>query len=97
MDYKQRDNFNNWLLTAFSIFGLITIFSGLLCFGSAAQRSEEREKRWSYGNGKGLIPRLALKYLIINSFLDSWLLCIKRWSGDLELKMKILKLRKLFL
>ena len=32
MDYKQRDNFNNWLLRAFSIFGLLTIFSGFALF-----------------------------------------------------------------
>ncbi|MEO0525835.1 MAG: PepSY domain-containing protein [Bacteroidota bacterium] len=28
MDYRERDNFNNWLLRAFSIFGIFTILSG---------------------------------------------------------------------
>jgi hypothetical protein len=32
MDYSSRDNFNNWLLKGFSIFGLITILSGFLLF-----------------------------------------------------------------
>tara|TARA_R110002072_G_scaffold238038_3_gene395445 strand:+ start:2653 stop:3360 length:708 start_codon:yes stop_codon:yes gene_type:complete len=30
MDYEGRDNMNNWLLRAFSILGLITVFSGFL-------------------------------------------------------------------
>lgn len=32
MDYRQRDNFNNWLLRAFSLFGLATIFSGFALY-----------------------------------------------------------------
>jgi hypothetical protein len=32
MDYENRDNINNWLLRAFSFFGLITLFSGFLLF-----------------------------------------------------------------
>lgn len=32
MDYKGRDNINNWVLRAFSIFGIITILSGFLLF-----------------------------------------------------------------
>lgn len=32
MDYNGRDNFNNWLLRAFSIFGLITVLSGFALF-----------------------------------------------------------------
>ncbi|MEJ7738304.1 MAG: PepSY domain-containing protein [Chitinophagaceae bacterium] len=32
MDYKERDNFNNWLLRAFAIFGLLTIFSGFALY-----------------------------------------------------------------
>lgn len=32
MDYRQRDNINNWLLRAFSLFGLATIFSGFALF-----------------------------------------------------------------
>ncbi len=32
MDYQTRDNTGNWLLRAFSIFGLLTIFSGFTLF-----------------------------------------------------------------
>jgi hypothetical protein len=32
MDYKGRDNINNWVLRVFSIFGLITIASGFALF-----------------------------------------------------------------
>jgi len=32
MDYQGRDDFNNALLRAFSVFGLITIFSGFALF-----------------------------------------------------------------
>jgi uncharacterized membrane protein YkoI len=32
MDYQTRDNLSNWLLRAFSIFGLFTISSGFLLF-----------------------------------------------------------------
>lgn len=32
MDYKGRDNFNNWLLKSFSILGLITVLSGFVLF-----------------------------------------------------------------
>lgn len=32
MDYQNRDDFNNWLLRAFSVFGLITVLSGFLLF-----------------------------------------------------------------
>lgn len=32
MDYKERDNLNNWLLRAFSIFGLVTILSGFTLY-----------------------------------------------------------------
>nr|WP_299415460.1 hypothetical protein [uncultured Emticicia sp.] len=32
MDYQTRDNLSNWLLRAFSIFGLLTIFSGFTLF-----------------------------------------------------------------
>lgn len=38
MDYKQRDNLNNWLLRAFSVFGLLTIFSGFLLFWVSSKR-----------------------------------------------------------
>lgn len=32
MDYKSRDNINNWALRIFSIFGLITVVSGFVLF-----------------------------------------------------------------
>jgi hypothetical protein len=32
MDYKSRDNINNWLLRIFSGFGLITVLSGFVLF-----------------------------------------------------------------
>ena len=32
MDYQERDNLNNWLLRAFSIFGLVTILSGFTLY-----------------------------------------------------------------
>jgi uncharacterized iron-regulated membrane protein len=32
MDYAERDNFNNWLLRAFSVFGLITVLSGFILY-----------------------------------------------------------------
>ncbi|MBX2843680.1 MAG: PepSY domain-containing protein [Flammeovirgaceae bacterium] len=32
MDYAGRDNFNNWLLKLFSLFGLFTILSGFMLF-----------------------------------------------------------------
>lgn len=38
MDYAGRDNFNNWLLKLFSVFGLFTIFSGFLLFVVSSKR-----------------------------------------------------------
>ncbi len=32
MDYQGRDNLNNWLLRAFSIFGIVTLLSGFTLF-----------------------------------------------------------------
>lgn len=32
MDYESRDHFGNWLLRAFSIFGLVTVLSGFALF-----------------------------------------------------------------
>ena len=32
MDYESRDNMNNWLLRAFSVFGLLTVLSGFMLF-----------------------------------------------------------------
>jgi uncharacterized membrane protein YkoI len=38
MDYQTRDNLGNWLLRAFSIFGLLTIFSGFTLFFISSKR-----------------------------------------------------------
>jgi hypothetical protein len=32
MDYESRDDFNNWLLKIFSVFGIVTVLSGFLLF-----------------------------------------------------------------
>lgn len=32
MDYQGRDNISNWMLRAFSIFGLVTVLSGFILF-----------------------------------------------------------------
>ncbi|MGF2411222.1 MAG: PepSY domain-containing protein [Ferruginibacter sp.] len=32
MDYKERDNINNWVLRIFSVLGLVTIISGFILF-----------------------------------------------------------------
>lgn len=32
MDYQSRDDFNNWLLRIFSIFGLLTVLSGFILY-----------------------------------------------------------------
>jgi hypothetical protein len=38
MDYQSRDNIGNWFLRAFSIFGLVTIFSGFTLFFVSSKR-----------------------------------------------------------
>jgi hypothetical protein len=38
MDYQTRDNLSNWLLRAFSIFGLFTIFSGFILFNVSRKK-----------------------------------------------------------
>ncbi|HEU5292389.1 MAG TPA: hypothetical protein VFU05_17200, partial [Cyclobacteriaceae bacterium] len=32
MDYESRDDFNNWLMRIFSIFGLLTVLSGFVLY-----------------------------------------------------------------
>jgi hypothetical protein len=39
MDYQSRDNLSNWLLRAFSIFGLLTIVSGFVLFFVSRKKS----------------------------------------------------------
>ena len=38
MDYESRDNINNWLLRIFSVFGLLTVFSGFALFFFTTKR-----------------------------------------------------------
>lgn len=46
MDYKGRDNINNWLLRIFSVFGLVTVLSGFILFWvSRKKRRKKREER----------------------------------------------------
>ncbi len=40
MDYQSRDNISNWLLRAFSIFGLLTIASGGILFFVSQKKSK---------------------------------------------------------
>lgn len=40
MDYQSRDNISNWLLRAFSIFGLLTISSGFILFFVSQRKSK---------------------------------------------------------
>ncbi len=42
MDYKGRDNINNWVLRAFSIFGIITVISGFALFFVISKRFKKR-------------------------------------------------------
>lgn len=37
MDYSGRDNFNNWLLKGFAVFGLFTILSGFALFFASSK------------------------------------------------------------
>lgn len=45
MDYKSRDNINNWMLRIFSAFGLVTVLSGFFLFfiSSKTLRQMRRE------------------------------------------------------
>lgn len=40
MDYQSRDNISNWLLRAFSIFGLLTISTGFVLFFVSQRKSK---------------------------------------------------------
>ena len=44
MDYKSRDNINNWLLRIFSAFGLITVLSGFLLFWISSKTIRRGQK-----------------------------------------------------
>lgn len=42
MDYQSRDNLSNWLLRAFSIFGLFTISTGFVLFFVSRKKSAQK-------------------------------------------------------
>lgn len=42
MDYESRDHIGNWLLRAFSIFGLVTVLSGFALFFVSAKRNKKK-------------------------------------------------------
>lgn len=42
MDYESRDHIGNWLLRAFSIFGLVTVLSGFALFFVSSKRSKKK-------------------------------------------------------
>lgn len=44
MDYRSRDDFNNWLLRIFSAFGLVTILSGFVLFFISSSRLRKRKQ-----------------------------------------------------
>ena len=46
MDYQGRDDINNWVLRAFSIFGLVTIFSGFALYFISSRRFRKRKKEF---------------------------------------------------
>jgi len=43
MDYNGRDNFNNWLLRIFSVFGLLTILSGFVLYAITSKAFRVRK------------------------------------------------------
>lgn len=43
MDYKERDNINNWLLRIFSAFGLLTVLSGFVLYWVSRKRRRKRK------------------------------------------------------
>lgn len=51
MDYQGRDNFNNWILRAFSILGLVTVASGFALFWLTSRTYLDRGRR---GRGEEL-------------------------------------------
>ncbi|MCY7357716.1 MAG: PepSY domain-containing protein [Rudanella sp.] len=45
MDYEGRDDFNNWLLRAFSVLGLLTVASGFTLYFVSSSRFRRKPKR----------------------------------------------------
>jgi hypothetical protein len=50
MDYDARDNINNWLLRAFSILGLVTVFSGFLLWFISSNRVRRAVRFFNQSN-----------------------------------------------
>lgn len=44
MDYKSRDNINNWLLRIFSAFGLVTVLSGFILYWVSSKRFKRKRQ-----------------------------------------------------
>ncbi len=42
MDYESRDYFGNWLLRAFSVFGLVTVLSGFVLFFISSKKRKKK-------------------------------------------------------
>ncbi|ADR21528.1 hypothetical protein MATR_08430 [Marivirga tractuosa] len=47
MDYETRDDFNNTLIRAFSVFGLLTVSSGFLLFFVTTKRKRKKKSKKS--------------------------------------------------
>lgn len=45
MDYNGRDNINNWVLRAFSMFGLVTVLSGFILFFVTSRLFRKSKRR----------------------------------------------------
>jgi len=45
MDYKSRDNFNNFLLRTFSLFGLVTVISGFALYFVSSKPIRSMKKK----------------------------------------------------
>jgi hypothetical protein len=45
MDYQGRDNFNNLVLRAFSVLGLVTVLSGFTLFALTSPVVRRRSRR----------------------------------------------------
>ncbi len=56
MDYQSRDNIGNWLLRAFSIFGLLTILSGFVLFGLSSKTLKKLRQHKKKGSKFSLPP-----------------------------------------
>ena len=50
MDYKGRDDINNWLLRAFSLFGLLTVLSGFILFWVSSKKFKGKRRSISVPN-----------------------------------------------